>query len=661
MSIFSYKRLSIAAIFILSLGIILQIFASQTTALSGSQFNAANIIDPTVFFSQNSMNAGDIQNFLNAKVPTCDTNGSQMHSSGQTRAAYGASVGEPAPYICLKDYTQSVPSKGPDAYCSGGIAGANKTAAQIIFDVSQACGISPKVLIVLLQKEQSLVTDDWPWDIQYRSATGYGCPDTAPCDAEYYGFFNQVYNAARQFQRYVKQPNLFNFAAGRTSNIQYNPNTGCGSSAVGIQNGSTAALYNYTPYQPNAAALANLYGTGDSCSAYGNRNFWRMFNDWFGSTHTNTPYAWQLEGFGIYSNSDRTQGFTSDTTVAPGGKVYIRVRAANRGNQAWSQSNIRFGTTYPLDRTSQFYDATWFNNIRPAQLLESSVQPGEVGTFEFVLTAPQQTGQYKEHFNMVAENITWFNEQGSNIIINVVSPTSANTSNDNVLESGATLQPKQYLLSPDSQSVLVLQEDGNLVLYANGKAVWNSVTFGRPPDHLEMGVDGNLVIYFKDGSNWSTTTFGNNGATLKLQTDGNLVLYNSSNTTALWNTVTFHTPDHLSYVITALRSPGVLYKGQQLETADRRYRLAFQQDGNLVLYSTNRALWSANTHNRGSYRTVVQADGNLVIYDSNGHAVWNTQTFGRGSSQLIIQQDGNLVLYDSAGRASWNTVTFGQF
>lgn len=660
MSITAYKRISLTVVFLAMLVAVLQIFTTSTVALSGSQFNAANIIDPSVFFNQNSMNAGDIQNFLNAKVPTCDTNGTQQHSSGQSRAAYGASVGEPAPYICLKDYTQSVPSKGADAYCSGGIAGANKTAAQIIFDVSQACNVSPKVLIVLLQKEQSLVTDDWPWDIQYRSATGYGCPDTAPCDAEYYGFFNQVYNAARQFQRYVKLPNSFNFAAGRTSNIQYHPNTSCGSSPVGVQNGSTAALYNYTPYQPNAAALANLYGTGDSCSAYGNRNFWRLFNDWFGSTHTNTPYAWRQESFQIYSNSARTQGFSSDTTVAPGGSVYVRMTAANTGNQTWDQSSIRLGTTRPLDRSSQFYDASWFNSIRPTRLLESSVPPGGIGTFEFVLKAPSTPGQYQEYFNLVAENITWFNDQGTSIIINVVSPASPNLSNDDVLESGAVLRPKEYLLSPDGQSTLNLQDDGNLVLYGNFKALWNTVTFGKSADRLEMGADGNLVIYFNNGTTWSTGTHGNPGATLKLQTDGNLVIY-SSGGVPLWNTVTFHNPDHLSYVNTTLRNPGVLLQGQQLETADRRYRLAFQTDGNLVLYSTNRALWSANTHGRGAKRTVLQNDGNLVVYDGNGRALWNTQTHGRGSSTLVVQQDGNLVLYDSSSRPTWNTVTFGQF
>jgi hypothetical protein len=160
-------------------------------------------------------------------------------------------------------------------------------------------------LLVLLQKEQSLVSDDWPWSIQYRAATGYGCPDTAACDSEYYGFFNQVYNAARQSQRYVKQSHLFNFAGGRTSYVQYNPNAGCGGSNVYIENPATAALYNYTPYQPNQAALNNLYGSGDGCSAYGNRNFWRLFNDWFGTTQA-PNWSWQWNSQYAYTDANKT-------------------------------------------------------------------------------------------------------------------------------------------------------------------------------------------------------------------------------------------------------------------------------------------------------------------------------------------------------------------
>lgn len=259
---------------------------SRALALSGSGFNPARIIDDSIFFNSNTMNTGDIQNFLNSKVPSCDTNGSLPKNgvSGQTRAQWAAATGNPAPpYICLRNYSQSFSSVGADAYC-GAISGGNKSAADIIFNVARACNVNPQALIVLLQKEQALVTDDWPWPVQYRSATGYGCPDTAACDSQYYGFFNQVYNAGHQFQRYVKLPHLFNYAAGRTSFILYNPSSSCGGTNVTIQNGATAALYNYTPYQPNASALNNLYGSGDSCGAYGNRNFWRMFNDWFGPT-----------------------------------------------------------------------------------------------------------------------------------------------------------------------------------------------------------------------------------------------------------------------------------------------------------------------------------------------------------------------------------------
>jgi len=246
----------------------------QADALSGGDFDPASIISDTVFFNGDTMDANQIQDFLNAKVPVCDT-------------YHAASGSNNPPFTCLKDYQQSIPATAGDSYCSGmGSNGASYSAAQIIYVVAKSCGINPQVLLVLLQKEQSLVTDTWPFASQYRSATGYGCPDTAACDSRYYGFFNQVYNAARQFNRYTQIPQSYTYAVGRTSFVAYQANRpDCGGTTITIQNKATAALYNYTPYQPNQPALNNLYGSGDGCSAYGNRNFWRMFNDWFGSTH----------------------------------------------------------------------------------------------------------------------------------------------------------------------------------------------------------------------------------------------------------------------------------------------------------------------------------------------------------------------------------------
>lgn len=235
---------------------------SGVSALSGSQFKAGRIIDDPVFFNGSAMSADQVQAFLNSKLPTC--------ASG---------------YTCLNKYSQSTPSRSAESGLCGSIdAHSIRSAANIINDVAKACGVSQKSLIVLLQKEQGLVTDTTPSSTQYKKATGYGCPDTAPCDSQYYGFFNQVYMAARQFKKYVRDADNYNFKSGITTNIQYHPNTACKTKGVYIENNATAALYNYTPYTPNKAALDNLYGTGNSCSSYGNRNFWRYYNDWFGAT-----------------------------------------------------------------------------------------------------------------------------------------------------------------------------------------------------------------------------------------------------------------------------------------------------------------------------------------------------------------------------------------
>lgn len=260
--------------------------SSPAGAVSAGDWRAGNIISDSLFFRGNAMSVSDIQVFLNAQVPVCDTWGNKMHSSGVTRAQYGTSVGAPPPYICVKDYHENPTTHETNFNPNAAIPAGAKSAAQIIYDASVRYNINPRVILVTIKKEaaENLLGDDWPWMSQYRSALGYGCPDTAPCDAEYYGFYNQVENAARQFRRYATYPQEYRYKAGYVNFIQYNPNAACSGTNVFIETQATAGLYNYTPYQPNAAALANMYGTGDGCSAYGNRNFWRIWSDWFGST-----------------------------------------------------------------------------------------------------------------------------------------------------------------------------------------------------------------------------------------------------------------------------------------------------------------------------------------------------------------------------------------
>lgn len=236
-----------------------------------SQFDPGLIISDDQFWDSASMSENEIQNFLASKVANCRTG-----------------------YTCLKDYRESTRSMDATPMCSFYQGSPNELASTIIAKVARSCGVSPKVLLVMLQKEQGLVTDTWPVDVQYRSAMGAGCPDTAACDSDYYGFFNQVHYGAYLLKRYTQPPGTgpgtawptrfdLRYPVGETTPILYNPNAACGTKDVLIQSQATHALYIYTPYTPNQAALLAGYGTGDGCSAYGNRNFFNYYSDWFGN------------------------------------------------------------------------------------------------------------------------------------------------------------------------------------------------------------------------------------------------------------------------------------------------------------------------------------------------------------------------------------------
>jgi hypothetical protein len=226
-------------------------------AANGGDFNPGFIISDEQFYNKNTMDTAAIQAFMNGKVPSCSV------------------------AICLRNYTESTVSRAATAYCGAYTGVANQTAAAIIAAVSAACVVNPQVLLVLLQKEQGLVTATAPSSGKFRIATGFGCPDTAPCESAYFGFYNQVYLAAAQFRRYRVNPASYGYRAGQDNTIKWHPNAACGTSVVFIENQATAGLYNYTPYRPNAAALANMGGTGDACSSYGNRNFFAYMTDWF--------------------------------------------------------------------------------------------------------------------------------------------------------------------------------------------------------------------------------------------------------------------------------------------------------------------------------------------------------------------------------------------
>lgn len=274
----------------------------KTAAVVG--FNPESIISDALFYDGNAMSAAEIQAFLNAKIGTCQ-NGK-----------------------CLNVLTTGISSRGAvvsqttgNLICSA-IQGGTMPVSELIYRVQVACGISAKVILTTLQKEQGLTTSSAPSDWNLKAAMGASCPDTAPCDPAFAGVGPQILKGTQQLKTYkaanfAKQPGV-NF-------IGYNPNSACGGTNLNIRNYATAALYNYTPYQPNAAALAAGYGLGDGCSSYGNRNFYNYYTQWFGSTQGETLQILQVSG-------------TSDRYVVSGGSRWRLATTELAAQYTWIAS-----------------------------------------------------------------------------------------------------------------------------------------------------------------------------------------------------------------------------------------------------------------------------------------------------------------------------------
>jgi hypothetical protein len=213
-----------------------------------ANYDQNNLIDDPIFLNVGTMNQASIQSFLNGKG--------------------GA----------LAHYTDPLVNQG---------------AAQIIYTAAQEYGVNPQVILATLQKEESLITDPSPDASQYRSAMGYGCPDSSVCDQKYYGLYNQVENGTWQLR--------FNFERAGGNNSWWNPNISydtrymvgkslnfgdCSGITVYFSNRGTASLYRYTPH---------AYYSAPGCYYSGSINFVNSFESWFGPIHGNVTSSYTAQ------------------------------------------------------------------------------------------------------------------------------------------------------------------------------------------------------------------------------------------------------------------------------------------------------------------------------------------------------------------------------
>lgn len=129
--------------------------------------------------------------------------------------------------------------------------GVMKSAAQMIAEAAAGWGVSPKVILVSLQKEQSLLSKSNPSKNAYDWAMGCGKADSRTF-YQYQGFGNQIWWGAQKLNK-----NAGPWHAGIEMTIDGN--------LVRPSNSSTYSLYKYTPHLRGTMSFWLLY--------------WRYFGD----------------------------------------------------------------------------------------------------------------------------------------------------------------------------------------------------------------------------------------------------------------------------------------------------------------------------------------------------------------------------------------------
>jgi hypothetical protein len=218
------------------------------------------------------------------------------------------------------------------------------------------------------------------------------------------------------------------------------------------------------------------------------------------------------------------------------------------------------------------------------------------------------------------------------------------------LAPGQTLASGRYLLSPNGQYGLFMQTDGNLVMrkISTKATVWASRSYGQPGARLVLQTNGNLVIWRGSQPVWSSRTAGRM-LRLAVQNNGNLVLYTTTGVVAWTRQIIYD----------RLTAPNLIARGQGLFTRNRSHALLMQTDGNMVLYNKRKqVLWQTRTAGRTGAYARMNPDGNFVLL-VNGKAIWSTRTSNHPGAVLTIQPNGNVVLYRGS-RAVWQTGTGGR-
>ncbi len=205
-------------------------------------------------------------------------------------------------------------------------AGTKRKASSIIWRACQEWKISPKVMLTMLQKEQSLLTRTSLEKNTLSRAIGAGCPNKTT--NRYPGFGKQMWYGARLLDGYGEGKNgstiplyykgIVRYDIYRTPKVK-----------LEMQNLATYKLYVYNP------------------SIGGNSNFWTIYRRYFGSTFASPRYQT------VYRFRSKVSGtYIYTTSIAE--RVKLR-EGSYKKRWIYEGAKFKVDTAVPASETTPLY------------------------------------------------------------------------------------------------------------------------------------------------------------------------------------------------------------------------------------------------------------------------------------------------------------------
>lgn len=125
-----------------------------------------------------------------------------------------------------------------------------------------------------------------------------------------------------------------------------------------------------------------------------------------------------------------SQSESDPINMSVGETKKVTINFKNTGSQTWRTGGANFISAYtmkPRYNNSEFAGNDWISDSQAAKL-NQNVDPGETGSLDITLHAPNKAGEYVEHFYLASENNTWVDGGYFYLKINVNSKKQQDTS-----------------------------------------------------------------------------------------------------------------------------------------------------------------------------------------------------------------------------------------